>query len=149
MKKLTMLLAVLFAATLAYAGDKDKDTTKEIKSDVKASAKEAKSDVKDAAKDVKAEAKDTKAELKAAKNTHEVDAEIVSVDSLKNTVTIKTAKGDSTTAQVEGKAQASLKDLKPGQKVTLVCRDDDKGEHKAVTDIKTTLTTTSEPAKKQ
>jgi ABC-type transporter MlaC component len=125
MKKLTMLLAVMFAATLSYAGDKDKDTTKEIKSDVK-----------DVAKDVKSEAKETKAEIKADKNTHEVEAEVVSIDSVKNTVTIKTAKGEST-APVEGKAQVSLTDLKPGQKVTVLCRDDAMGGHKAVTEIKT------------
>ena len=143
MKKLTTLLAVMFAATLVYAGDKEKDTTKEMKSDVK----EIKSDVKEIKSDVKQSAKDAKAELKSVKS-HDVEGEIVSVDTAKNTITIKTTKGESS-APVEGKAQTTLKDLKPGQKVTVTCRDDDKGEHKAVTDIKTTLTTTSEPAKKQ
>ena len=139
MKKLTTLLAVMFAATLAYAGDKDKDTTKEIKSEVK-----------ETAKDVKAEAKETKSEIKAdmkSAKSHDVEAEIVSVDSVKNTITLKTTKGEST-APVEGKAQISLKDLKPGQKVTVTCRDDEKGEHKAVTEIKSGTITTTAPAKK-
>jgi len=141
MKKLTTLLAVLFAATLAYGGegkDKDRDTTKEITKDVKDAAKDVKNEVKDKTGETTAEAKAESKEAKAklAKNSHEVEAEVVSVDSVKNTVTIKTTKGEST-APVEGKAQISLKDLKPGQKVTVVCRDDDMGAHKAVTDIKT------------
>jgi multidrug resistance efflux pump len=154
MKKLTTLLAVMFAATLAYAGDKDKDkdTTKEIKSDVKAAAKDAKAEAKETKSEIKSEAKETKAEVKAdlkSAKTHDVEGEIVSVDSAKNTITIKTTKGEST-APVEGKAQTSLKDLKPGQKVTVTCRDDDKGAHKAVTEIKsgTSTTTTTAPAKK-
>ena len=164
MKKLTTLLAVLLAATLGYAGegkDKDRDTTNEITSDIKGAAKDVKDEVtertgettaeaeaeskeakrkaKDEAKEAKAEAKEAKADLKA-KNMHEVEAEIVSVDSAKGTVTLKTTKGEST-APVEGKAQTALKDFKPGQKVTVTCRDDDKGTHKAVTDIKTSTTT--------
>jgi len=71
----------------------------------------------------------------AKATTHEVQAEIVSVDVEKSTITIKTEKGQAT-APAEGKAVASLKDLKPGQKVTLVCLDDEKGAHKSVTEIK-------------
>jgi hypothetical protein len=122
MTKPTMLLAVLLAAGLAYAGEGSKD-------------KEVKSDVKDAAGSVKAEAKETVSDAKAALKTHEVEAEVVSVDSAKSTITLKTEKGEST-APVEGKAQASLKDVKPGQKITAVCRDDEKGAHQAVTEIK-------------
>ena len=144
MKKLTMLLAVMFAATLSFAGDA-KDTTKEVKSDVKAAAKDAKSEAKEAKSEAKAEAKETKAELKG--KSHDVEGEVVSVDSTKNEITIKTAKGDST-APVEGKAQMTLKDLKPGQKVTVTCRDNEKGEHKAVTEIKTGTTTSMPAAKK-
>jgi multidrug resistance efflux pump len=149
MKKLTTLLAVMFAATLAYAGDKDKDTTKEMKSDVKAAAKDAKAEAKETKSEIKSEAKETKAEAKAemkSAKTHDVEGEIVSVDSAKNTITIKTTGGEST-SPVEGKAQTSLKDLKPGQKVTVTCRDE-KGEHKAVTDIKSGTSTTTAPAKK-
>jgi uncharacterized protein (UPF0333 family) len=123
MKKPTMLLAVLLAASLAYAeggkDKKDKDTTHEAVSDVKDAAKGVKNEIKDVVTD----------------KTHEVEAEVVSVDSAKSTITLKTEKGEST-APVEGKAQASLKDVKPGQKITAVCRDDEKGAHKAVTEIK-------------
>jgi len=126
MKKFTVLLSVVFAASLAYAGDA-KDATKEAAKDVKAGVKDAKSEVK-------AEVKETKADAK--KLTHEVEAEVVSVDSVKGTITIKTEKGEST-APIEGKAIAEVKDVKPGQKVTLICRDDAKGEHKAVSEIKT------------
>jgi hypothetical protein len=116
MKKLTILLSVLFAASFAYAEG-------------------AKTEVKDKAKDAKAEAK---AEVKDAKAalTHEVEAEVVSIDSTKGTITLKTEKGEST-APVEGKAKTSLKDVKAGQKVTVVCRDNEKGEHQAVSEIKT------------
>ena len=134
MKKLTMLLSVLLAAGLAYAGDDKKVDAKETKAAVKAEAKDVKAEVK-------AEAKDAKAALQ----THEVDAEVVSVDSQKGTITIKTEKGEST-APVEGKAQASLKDVKPGQKITVVCRDDDKGGHKAVTEIKTKAAKPASPS---
>jgi hypothetical protein len=132
MKKPTMLLAVLLAAGFAYAGE---------------GSKEVKSDVKDAAGSVKAEAKETVADAKAAVKTHEVEAEVVSVDSAKSTITLKTEKGEST-APVEGKAQASLKDVKPGQKITAVCRDDEKGAHKAVTEIKTKASTTTSSSAK-
>lgn len=70
-----------------------------------------------------------------AGKTHEVAAEVVSADTAKNTLTIKGEKGD-TTVPVEGaKAKASLKAVQPGEKVTLTCRDNAKGEHKAVTAI--------------
>jgi cold shock CspA family protein len=113
MKKLTLLLSVLFAASTAFAGETAAPATEAAE----APAAEAKA-----------------ADAKPA--THEVaDVEIVSVDPVKSTITIKTEKGEETAA-VEGKAQAGLKDLKPGQKVTLVCQDDAKGDHKSVTEIK-------------
>jgi hypothetical protein len=77
------------------------------------------------------------AESETKAKSHELEAEVVAVDGEKNTITLKTAAGEST-ARVEAKAQASLADLKPGPKVTVVCRDDEKGEHKAVSEIKTT-----------
>jgi uncharacterized protein YdeI (BOF family) len=77
-----------------------------------------------------------KAEEKAAPNTHEVTAEIAAVDAMKNTVTIKAESGDEKVVPVEGKATAELKDLKPGEKVTLICKDDEKGAHKAVVGFK-------------
>src|SRR5215813_8214434 len=77
-----------------------------------------------------------KAETKAhaAMKTHDVTTEVVSVDTVKNTITLKGEK-DNTTAPVEGKALAQLKTVKAGEKVTVTCRDNDKGEHQAVTNI--------------
>jgi Cu/Ag efflux protein CusF len=83
-----------------------------------------------------AQAKSTKAShpAKAASTHHDVSAEVVSVDATAHTITLKTDKGEQT-VPVEGKAQASLKNYKAGQHVTVTCRDEN-GEHKAVTAIK-------------
>jgi ABC-type Fe3+-hydroxamate transport system substrate-binding protein len=70
----------------------------------------------------------------AAKN-HDIQAEVVSVDMEKNTLTIKGETGDKT-VPVEGKGIAALKTVKAGDKLTLTCKDNDKGEHQAVVDIK-------------
>jgi hypothetical protein len=113
MKKLTLLLAVVFAAATAFAGEAAPAT--------------------EAAEKPAAEAK-----AATASKTHDVEVEVVSADTMKNTITIKGEKGEQT-APVEGaKAQADLKTVKAGQKVTLTCLDDEKGGHKAVTAIKTT-----------
>jgi hypothetical protein len=45
---------------------------------------------------------------------------------------------------VDAKAVASVKDLKAGQKVTLTCRDNEKGEHEAVTGVKPAKTAAPE-----
>jgi hypothetical protein len=75
-------------------------------------------------------------EKAAAVKTHEVEAEVVAVDTAKNTLTLK-GEAENKTVPVEGKAVAALKDVKPGSKVTLTCKDDEKGAHKAVVGIKT------------
>jgi hypothetical protein len=72
--------------------------------------------------------------VQAAK-THDLTAEVVSVDAAKNTITIKGEK-ENTTAPVEGKAIAALSTVKSGAKYVLTCRDDEKGAHKAVTAIR-------------
>jgi Cu/Ag efflux protein CusF len=70
---------------------------------------------------------------KAAVKTHIVEAEVVSADVTAKTLTIK---GDpNKTVPVDAAAAASLKTLKAGEKVKLTCRDNDKGEHEAVTQI--------------
>ena len=74
------------------------------------------------------------AKAQAAKN-HDVQAEIVSVDVEKNTLTLK-GEMQNKTVPVEGKAVAALKTVKAGDKLTLTCKDNDKGEHQAVVDIK-------------
>ena len=77
----------------------------------------------------------------AAEKTHDVKAEVVSFDAAKSTLTIKgetDTKGVTAekTVPVEGKALAALKNVKPGAKLTLVCKDDDAGMHQAVVDVK-------------
>ena len=106
MKKLALLFALVFVAGVAVADEKPAAKTP---TGDKAAAAPAK--------------------------THEVEAEIVAVDATKNTLTLK-GETENKTVPVEGKAVASLKDLKPGAKVTLTCKDDDKGAHQAVVGIK-------------
>ena len=69
----------------------------------------------------------------AAVKTHVVDAEVVSADATAKTITIKGEPNK--TVAVDAAAVGSLKDLKAGDKVKLTCRDNEKGEHQAVTQI--------------
>ena len=69
----------------------------------------------------------------AAEKTHTVEAEVVSADAVAKTLTIKGEPNK--TVAVDTAAVGSLKDLKAGDKVKLTCRDNDKGEHQAVTKI--------------
>jgi len=82
-----------------------------------------------------ASAEEKKAEAYKADKTHEVSAEIVSVDPVAKTVAIKGDTGNKT-VPVEETAVAQVKDLKAGQKVTLICKDDATGAHKAVAGVK-------------
>ena len=78
----------------------------------------------------------------AVAKTHVVEAEVVSADVTAKTLTIK---GDpNKTVPVDAAAVASLKTLKAGEKVKLTCRDNDKGEHEAISHI----TVEKVPAKK-
>jgi hypothetical protein len=75
----------------------------------------------------------TPAAKAAVVKTHVVEAEVVSADVTAKTLTIK---GDpNKTVPVDAAAVASLKTLKAGEKVKLTCRDNDKGDHEAVTQI--------------
>ena len=112
MKKFALLLSLVFAAGIAVADQAQKA---------------------DAAKPADKAAASEKAAAPA--KTHDVTAEVVSVDAAKNTITIKGEK-ENTTAPVEGKAVAALKTVKSGAKYVLTCRDDEKGAHQAVTSIK-------------
>lgn len=69
-----------------------------------------------------------------AGKTHAVEAEVVSADNAKHTLTIKGDK-ENKTVPVDHKALASLKTVKAGDKVTLTCWDNAKGEHVKVTAI--------------
>jgi hypothetical protein len=114
MKKFALLLSLVFVAGVAFAQEAAKPADK-------------------AAAPAKA------AEKAPAVKTHEVTTEVVSVDTVKNTITLKGEKANNT-APVEGKALASLKTVKVGEKVTVTCRDNEKGEHQAVTEIKPAAT---------
>ena len=78
-------------------------------------------------------AADTAKQAAAAEKTHVVEAEVVSADAVAKTITIKGEPNK--TVAVDASAVGSLKDLKAGDKVKLTCRDNDKGEHQAVTKI--------------
>ena len=105
MKKFALLLSLIVVAGVAFAQEAAKTTAP------------------------------AKAQESPAMKTHELTADVVSIDAAKNTITLKGEKGNNT-APVEGKALASLKDIKAGEKVTVTCRDNEKGEHQAVTAIK-------------
>ena len=72
----------------------------------------------------------------AAGKTHQMKATIVSIDMEGKTITIKDEKGEQKTAPVMDKAVEELKTVKAGDKVTLTCQDNEKGEHQGVTEIK-------------
>jgi translation initiation factor IF-1 len=67
---------------------------------------------------------------------HDLTATIVSIDLKAKTITVKGDDGQEHTAQVQGGAVEELGKIKAGDKVTLTCHDNEKGEHEAVTAIK-------------
>lgn len=74
-----------------------------------------------------------KSEAKPAAKTHVVEVEVVSADAAAKTLTIK---GDpDKTVPVDAAAASHLAGLKAGDKIKVTCRDNDKGEHEAVTQI--------------
>ena len=81
---------------------------------------------------------------KAQKN--EVTGEVVSLDTVKKTITFKSEMGVEKTLPAEGSAVDTLKDLKTGDKVTISCAVDEKGQPKAATRISKS---TKPPAEKQ
>lgn len=74
-------------------------------------------------------------DMAAAK--HEVTGQVVSTDAEKKTLTFTNDKGENVTWPAEGKAVASLKTVKPGEKVTISYAVDATGTPKAATEIKT------------
>jgi hypothetical protein len=81
---------------------------------------------------------EAKAEQAAPAKTksHKVEAEVVSTDVEKKTITIK-AEGSEKTAPVGPLAIYRLKKLKAGDKVVLTCKDDaSSGDHKEVSFIR-------------
>ena len=72
----------------------------------------------------------------AGEKTHDVKGEVVSVDLTAKTLTFKDDTGANKTVPAMGAALDTLKTLKAGDKVTLTCTDNDKGEHQGVSKIK-------------
>lgn len=111
MKKFALLLSLMFAsAGIAAAQDAAKE-------EPKAPAH-----------------KHSSQDMSAAK--HEMTGEVVSADAEKKTLTFTNDKGENVTWPAEGKAVASLKTVKPGEKVTISYVVDANGAPKAATEIK-------------
>jgi len=72
----------------------------------------------------------------AAGKTHDVTAEVVSVDLDAKVITIKDEKGENQQVLVLPSALESLKTVKAGDNVLLTCQDNEKGEHQGVSAIK-------------
>src|SRR5262245_24363800 len=67
--------------------------------------------------------------------THKMNVEVVSVDVENKMIVVKDEKGEEHKAPVMGKAVDTLKNWKAGDKVTVVCQDNEKGEHQGVVGI--------------
>ncbi|OLD62874.1 MAG: hypothetical protein AUI47_10910 [Acidobacteria bacterium 13_1_40CM_2_68_5] len=74
--------------------------------------------------------------VSAAGKTHNLIGTVVSVDLEAKKITFTDDTGSNMTAPVLDKAMASLKKVKAGDKVTLTCQDNDKGDHEGVAAIK-------------
>jgi hypothetical protein len=72
----------------------------------------------------------------AAGKTHEVKGTVVSTDAAGKKITFKDDTGSSMTVPVLDKAVATLKTLKPGEKVVMTCQDNEKGDHEGVAAFK-------------
>jgi hypothetical protein len=70
--------------------------------------------------------------LASGGKTHEMTVELVSFDAKTKTMQFKTDKGETKSAPVMDSAVSSLSAMKAGDKVTITCSDNDKGEHQGV-----------------
>lgn len=70
---------------------------------------------------------------------HDVTVEVISVDMKANTMTVKGENGEPKTVPVMGSAVKELPNVKGGEKITVTCWDNDKGEHQGITHIKTAM----------
>ena len=68
--------------------------------------------------------------------THEVTAQVVSVNLDEKTITIKDKTGEDKKVPVLPSALESLKTINAGDNVTMTCQDNEKGEHQGVSAIK-------------
>jgi hypothetical protein len=71
-----------------------------------------------------------------AKKHHDVQVTVVSADPAAKTMTVKGADGQQKTVPVTGEAVSKMKNVKPGEMITVTCQDNEKGEHEAISDIK-------------
>jgi hypothetical protein len=117
MKKFALLLSLVFVAGVAVADEAKKPEAPKAPEKAVAAKTEAKAETAKAVAD--------------KGKTHEVTAEVVSVDAAKNTITLKGEK-ENHTAPVDAKAAGALKTVKAGDKVTVTCWDNAKGEHEKV-----------------
>jgi hypothetical protein len=78
---------------------------------------------------------DMKADKPMMGKTHKMNVEIVSVDAANKMIVLKDEKGEEHKAPVMGKALDELSMWKAGDKVTVVCQDNEKGEHQGVIGI--------------
>jgi hypothetical protein len=126
MKKFALLLSFVFVAGLVVAEEAKKAEAPKTPEQAAAAKVEAKAETHKAVAD--------------KGRTHEVTAEVVSVDAVKHTITIKGDK-ENKTALVDAKLAHALMSVKAGDTVTLTCWDNAKGEHEkviAIAPVKTT-----------
>jgi len=119
MKKFALLLTLVFVAGVAVADEAKKPEAAKAPEQAAAAKTEAKAET---------------AKAKEAGKTHQVTAEVVSVDAEKSTITLKGEK-ENHTAPVDAKAAGALKTVKAGDKVTVTCWDNAKGEHEKIVAI--------------
>ena len=79
--------------------------------------------------------------VSAAVKTHDVTGTVVSVDIEAKKITFKDDSGTSLTLPVLDKAIESLKTVKAEDKVTLICQDNEQGDHEGVSAIMVAKTT--------
>ena len=71
-----------------------------------------------------------------AGKTHDMTAEVVSIDTKTKMITLKDDKGENHTAPLLENALAQAANFKAGDKVLVSCKDNEKGEHLGVASIK-------------
>jgi hypothetical protein len=67
---------------------------------------------------------------------HDLSGTFVSGDAKASTFTVKFDDGTSATGKAEGDALKALGGLKAGDKISVTCKDNEKGEHLSATAIK-------------
>ncbi|HZE88533.1 MAG TPA: hypothetical protein VE404_03245 [Verrucomicrobiae bacterium] len=68
--------------------------------------------------------------------THEMTATVVAYDQASKTITFKDDQGQEHKAPVSGAALLVARSVKAGEKVSMSCHDNEKGEHMAIVGIK-------------